>query len=165
MSDDLKQCPFCGGKASKTPDPNHSTGWEVGCFSEKCDLEPYVWAVHLETAVMQWNTRADADRMEELECERNDLLSFDDYFRSRCGFKRDSRDSKECLDEFLAELKRQDVIVPFDHLLLVAKERNEAEAKLAKAMDVLREIAGSVPYADNPWHIALAALAEMEEIE
>jgi hypothetical protein len=37
-----------------------------------------------------------------------------------------------------------------------------AEAKLAKAVEALREIAGSVPYADNPWHIALAALAELE---
>jgi hypothetical protein len=42
------------------------------------------------------------------------------------------------------------------------KERGEAEAKLAKAVEALREIAGSVPYADNPWHIALAALAELE---
>ena len=66
MSDDLKPCPFCGGKAIKIPDHNHSTGWEVGCFSGKCDVEPHVWAVHLETAVMQWNTRADADRIEQL---------------------------------------------------------------------------------------------------
>ena len=56
--DALLPCPFCGGEASKIPDANHSTGWEVGCFSGKCDVEPHVWAVHLETAVMQWNTRA-----------------------------------------------------------------------------------------------------------
>lgn len=31
-----------------------------------------------------------------------------------------------------------------------------------KALEALREIAGSVPYADNPWHIALAVLAELE---
>lgn len=56
--DALLPCPFCGGEASKIPDPNHSTGWEVGCFSGKCDVEPHVWAVHLKTAAMQWNTRA-----------------------------------------------------------------------------------------------------------
>ena len=56
--DALLPCPFCGGEASKIPDANHSTGWEVGCFSGKCDIEPHVWAVHLSTAVMQWNTRA-----------------------------------------------------------------------------------------------------------
>ena len=71
MSDDLKPCPFCKGKAIKIPDANHSTGWEVGCFSEKCDVEPHVWADHLETAMMQWNTRADADRIEGLERERD----------------------------------------------------------------------------------------------
>ena len=64
MTDNMKPCPFCGGEASKIPDANHSTGWEVGCFSGKCDVEPHIWAVHLETAVMQWNTRA--DRIEEL---------------------------------------------------------------------------------------------------
>ena len=36
------------------------------------------------------------------------------------------------------------------------------EAKLTKAVEALREIAGSVPYADNPWQIALAALTELE---
>ncbi len=55
--DALLPCPFCGGEASKIPDADHSTGWAVGCFSGKCDIEPYVWAVHLETAAMQWNTR------------------------------------------------------------------------------------------------------------
>ena len=38
----------------------------------------------------------------------------------------------------------------------------QLERDLAKALGALREIAGSVPYADNPWHIALAALAELE---
>lgn len=57
-NDALLPCPFCGGEASKIPDADHSTGWAVGCFTGKCDLEPYVWAVHLETAAMQWNTRA-----------------------------------------------------------------------------------------------------------
>ena len=105
-----------------------------------------------------------ADRIEEVERERNDLLSFDDYFRALCGFKRDSRDSKECLDEFLAELKRQDVIVPFDHLLTVARERNEAEAKLAKAVEALREIKSveCVHCTDYFHELADAVLAELE---
>lgn len=54
----LKPCPFCGGDAGAYPDPNHSTGWDVGCFSGTCDVEPHVWAVHRATAEMQWNTRA-----------------------------------------------------------------------------------------------------------
>jgi len=49
----LKPCPFCGGEASATPDPSHSTGWEVGCFSGKCDVEPHVWSIHRSTADMQ----------------------------------------------------------------------------------------------------------------
>jgi hypothetical protein len=73
MSDDLKPCPFCGGEASKIPDANHSTGWEVGCYSGKCDVEPHIWAVHLETAVTQWNTRADADRIKQLERENAEI--------------------------------------------------------------------------------------------
>lgn len=58
MSDaPLLPCPFCGGNASAVPDPNHSTGWDVGCFSGFCDVEPHVWAVHRSTAEIQWNTR------------------------------------------------------------------------------------------------------------
>ena len=42
------------------------------------------------------------------------------------------------------------------------KERAEAaEAKLAKAVGVLHEIAGSSPHAET-WYIALAVLAELE---
>jgi len=59
MTPELKPCPFCGWEASAIPDPNHSTGWEVGCFSGNCDVEPHVWSVHRSTAEMQWNTRAD----------------------------------------------------------------------------------------------------------
>ena len=94
-----------------------------------------------------------ADRIKELERERNDLLSFDDYFRSLCGFKRDGRDSKECLDDFLAELKRQDVIVSFKHLLMVATERNQAEAKLTKAIQTLKwyaDFGNHVPQTGQP---------------
>jgi hypothetical protein len=35
-------------------------------------------------------------------------------------------------------------------------------AKLAKAVEALREIAGKVPYSDNPWDVAFNALAELE---
>jgi hypothetical protein len=37
-----------------------------------------------------------------------------------------------------------------------------AEAKLAKAVEALYKIAGKVPYADDPYDIARAALAELE---
>ena len=38
----------------------------------------------------------------------------------------------------------------------------QSEAKLAKAVEALHEIAGSSPEAE-PWYIALAALAELEK--
>ena len=55
---ELMPCPFCGGEAGSCPDPNHSTGWDIGCFNGACEIEPHVWAVHRSTAEMQWNTRA-----------------------------------------------------------------------------------------------------------
>jgi len=54
---ELKNCPFCGGDAGEWPDQNHSTGWDIGCFNDGCDIQPHVWAVHRETARDQWNTR------------------------------------------------------------------------------------------------------------
>lgn len=68
---ELKPCPFCGGEAHKIPDPNHSTGWDVGCFNGSCPIEPHVWAVHMETAETQWNTRTDLSR--DLEQARQDI--------------------------------------------------------------------------------------------
>ena len=45
----------------------------------------------------------------------------------------------------------------------VAADRIEAlEAKLAKAVQALDRIAGKVPYADDPYDIARAALAELK---
>jgi len=46
---------------------------------------------------------------------------------------------------------------------LEAADRIEAlEAKLAKAVEALDRIAGKVPYADDPYDIARAALAELK---
>lgn len=74
---ELKPCPFCGGEASAVPFPSHSTAWEVGCFSNFCDVEPNVWALHKSTAEMQWNTRTDLTqaaeaRAEQAEAERDE---------------------------------------------------------------------------------------------
>ena len=38
----------------------------------------------------------------------------------------------------------------------------ELEAKLAQAVEALDQIAGKVPYADDPYDIARAALAELK---
>ena len=38
----------------------------------------------------------------------------------------------------------------------------ELEAKLEKALEALESIAGKVPYADDPWDIAAAALLELQ---
>lgn len=110
--DALLPCPFCGGEASKIPDANHSTGWEVGCFSGKCDIEPHVWAVHLSTAVMQWNTRA--DRLEKVVKENYQLT----MSLKMCH---------ECWDQALDE--RNDA----------EDKLTECEARLGKAVEMLRE--------------------------
>lgn len=80
-----------------------------------------------------------ADCIEELVKERDMLRDFDDYFRSMCGFKRDGKSSIECFDDFLAGINKQDTSIPLDHFLKVQKERDEALAKLAKAVEALRE--------------------------
>jgi len=48
-------------------------------------------------------------------------------------------------------------------LNLEAADRiEELEAKLEKALEALESIAGKVPYADDPWDIAAAALLELQ---
>lgn len=150
--DALLPCPFCGGEASKIPDPNHSTGWEVGCFSGKCDVEPHVWAVHLETAAMQWNTRA--DRIEEL----NERLT---------AATDDAKEAEAYAEELEARNKELTL-----QLLATSGQAADAVDKLTKAMAGLRKIADHKHFSlDQGWmqnteaRIASAVLAELEKTE
>lgn len=59
MSDELKPCPFCGGKAGLLPDSEHSTAMIVTHYSEGCPAdEIWCWHISEEEAVKAWNTRA-----------------------------------------------------------------------------------------------------------
>ena len=83
MSDDLKPCPFCGEKYVTTEfDRGQGDKWGyascdvcAACGPEvrtNYDREPDgPW--HSE-AIAAWNTRADADRIEELEGERDEAM-------------------------------------------------------------------------------------------
>lgn len=53
----LLPCPFCGGEASMSDDPNHSTAWEVGCYDPDCPAQPNVWQVTKAEAIAAWNRR------------------------------------------------------------------------------------------------------------
>lgn len=58
MSDELKPCPFCGGKAGEAMWRGH-----VGCLNELCG------AHHANLPIAAWNTRRDAAQVRE-ECAR-----------------------------------------------------------------------------------------------
>lgn len=78
MTDKLKPCPFCGGKASLYVDKfeNYFTGCEVCDFylgieiEHDCELRHGFLAKHYskESAIEAWNTRKPMDRIvEQLE--------------------------------------------------------------------------------------------------
>ena len=69
------------------------------------------------------------------------------------------------LDDDLVKRLRRASIQPLplnDYFKEAADRIDELEAKLAKAVDALESIAGKVPYADDPWGIAAAALLELQ---
>ena len=105
-------------------------------------------------------------RIEELVMERDMLRDFDDHFRSMCGFKRDGRSSIECFDDFLAGINKQDIPLPFDHFLQVQKERDEALAKLNKAVKWFKKLdrRGDIWEFFDPFvhKVVTAALAELK---
>lgn len=107
-----------------------------------------------------------ADRIEEVVMERDMLRDFDDHFRSMCGFKRDGRSSIECFDDFLAGINKQDIPLPFDHFLQVQKERDEALAKLNKAVKWFKKLdrRGDIWEFFDPFvhKVVTAALAELK---
>jgi len=73
MSDELKPCPFCGGKA--TVDQQYDETWDgeeagvdlycdIGCENDDCGVKPSVssWDSTYEDAVERWNTRKGEER-------------------------------------------------------------------------------------------------------
>lgn len=63
MTDELKPCPFCGGKAythQKDPYPYSYVQWSVGCMPCGVVMSRHVMK-DKATATEQWNTRSSMD--------------------------------------------------------------------------------------------------------
>ena len=57
MSDEMKTCPFCGGRAERR---SYATGNVVGCFNSNCPINPEAGDCQThERALTLWNTRAE----------------------------------------------------------------------------------------------------------
>ena len=75
MSDDLKPCPFCGGTKSIICRTDYDGGdaYAVSCRYSDCHGHIFTlghgYFSTKEQAIAAWNTRADADRIEQLERE------------------------------------------------------------------------------------------------
>ena len=70
MSDELKPCPFCGGKAEMRDARkflvvskfSYIFPYSVRCSNEKCDVKPYTeYSSTEQEAIDAWNRRADHD--------------------------------------------------------------------------------------------------------
>lgn len=59
MTDELKPCPFCGGKAKSwvTVDDFWCSG-RAGCVNEDCGVNPVARGTNEKSAVKIWNARA-----------------------------------------------------------------------------------------------------------
>jgi Lar family restriction alleviation protein len=149
MSDDLKPCPFCGGDKSIICRTDYDGGdaYAVSCRYSDCHGHIFTlghgYFSTKEEAIAAWNTRADADRIEELERER------DGYLAERNKFKL-------YLQRTHADLE------------LEAAAVEALTAKLAKAMEALRfyapQTAGGITFlgGDDEGKRAAAVLAELE---
>jgi len=59
MADELKPCPFCGGKPYILEDEYYGT-FEVGCNNRKCKLVVYTNDIaEKKKAIAAWNKRVD----------------------------------------------------------------------------------------------------------
>lgn len=57
MSEELKTCPFCGGKAEITNYPNG--WWSIGCENKDCNMVTMTpMTPTKERAIELWNKRA-----------------------------------------------------------------------------------------------------------
>jgi len=65
-------------------------------------------------------------------------------------------------DDLVKRLRNGDTVMANHYMDEAADRIEELEAKLEKALEALESIAGKVPYADDPWDIAAAALLELQ---
>ena len=65
-------------------------------------------------------------------------------------------------DDLVKRLRNGDTVMANHYMGEAADRIEELEAKLEKALEALESIAGKVPYADDPWDIAAAALLELQ---
>ena len=59
MNYELLPCPFCGGKATVTPNVPYEGLISVSCENGKCTVKPYIAVYNLIEALERWNTRAE----------------------------------------------------------------------------------------------------------
>lgn len=70
------------------------------------------------------------------------------------------QDVKAAEDEL--EMQEQEACMMEDDYIKLEKERDAIEAKLAKSLKALDKIAGKATFADDPWGIARATIAEIK---
>jgi hypothetical protein len=73
-----------------------------------------------------------------------------------------SDDLVKRLDNLWSMLEDEGFYTKANTAILAADRIEELEAKLAKAQGALHQIAGKKDYADDPWEIASATLAELK---
>jgi hypothetical protein len=73
-----------------------------------------------------------------------------------------SDDLVKRLDNLWSMLEDEGFYTKANTAILAANRIEELEAKLAKAQGALHQIAGKKDYADDPWEIASATLAELK---
>jgi len=103
---ELKPCPFCGGKAGMlmttevgTPSGDKGTKVVVFCGNRECGCKVVKWALKIgwakESAIKAWNRRANqgqADKVAELELvklERDTAVKDLNALRKKTGWKCD----------------------------------------------------------------------------
>ena len=87
MSEELKPCPFCGGKAKVEilgVWENGDTGYNVNCRNKGCPVMPDTKCfLSAEKAIAAWNTRADRTCKMEQVAWPGDSATL--YVCSECG--------------------------------------------------------------------------------
>jgi hypothetical protein len=112
--ENLKPCPFCGGKAMlrKTTN-NNGIFYAVGCINETAKnnhiMSSDLWHIRLEEAIDDWNTRpheaALESRIKELEAETSwlkhdeNVVAFADYMNNCCPVRQHQREGGETIPE------------------------------------------------------------------
>jgi len=84
--EELKKCPFCGGKTILTPCAHDHNIYQIGCMDKSCIAHYFYLPMGKEKAITKWNNRA-ATAEVDIDIHNKSISEFAKKLKQICNDK------------------------------------------------------------------------------